>query len=342
MLRKSNMLIALIVLLVAIAGVQADAIEDRVDCHELAEADCQILRANVEVMDGVSALRFDMLLDLGVDLGGFMNLVQATGTGGGKLAVDQAIADAAHAAGGEDGENTWIAVLATSISGEVSLHLTGEMPEEEIDTQFIVLMENGVFVLNEGAMLTLGGRMIPGVEWIGYDARGAVDELMAEVDDGESAEDDSARSPVMEEANANATSLNRLPDAEVMGIPVAVLETNVDFNSIVSLLTLEDVLAEAKPDEVQYADLMLAVMQHMDIRDFSYRQYIGLDDHYTHRIDFTVDITISGESLEMEGVDFNITMSVDIDLSGFNEPVDVELPDDVMLIPLEMVLGMGF
>ncbi len=336
------MLIALVLLLVAVAGVQADAIEDRVDCRELAEADCQILRDNVEVMDGVSALHFDMLLDLGVDLGGFMDLLLVSGAGGGKLIVDQAAADAAHAAGGEDGGGAWIAVLATAISGEVSLHLTGEAAEEEIDTQFIVLMENGVFVLNEGAMVTLGGRMIPGVEWLGYDARGAVDELMAEVGDGDSAEEDSARSPEMEEANANAMSLTRLPDAEVMGIPVAVLETNADINSIVSLMTLDDVLAEAEPDEVQYADLMLALMQQLDVRDLSYRQYIGLDDHYTHRIDFTMGVTIGGEALGMEGMDFNITMSVDIDLSRFNESFDVKLPDDVMLIPLEMLLGMGF
>lgn len=336
------MLIALVILLVAVAGVQADAIEDRVDCRELAEADCQILRDNVEVMDGVSALHFDMLLDLGVDLGGFMDLLLVNGAGGGKLIVDQAAADAAHAAGGEDGGGAWIAVLATAISGEISLHLTGETAEEEIDTQFIVLMENGVFVLNEGAMVTLGGRMIPGVEWLGYDARGAVDELMAEVGAGDSAEEGSARSPEMEEANANAMSLTRLPDAEVMGIPVAVLETNADINSIVSLMTLDDVLAEAEPDEVQYADLMLALMQQLDVRDLSYRQYIGLDDHYTHRIDFTMDVTIGGEALGVEGMDFIITASVDIDLSRFNEPFDVELPDDVMLIPLEMLLGMGF
>ena len=202
-------------------------------------------------------------------------------------------------------------------------------------------MEKGIFALNEGAMATLGGRMVPGFEWVGYDARGAVDELMAAVGAGDSAEDDGARSPEMEEANANAMSLTRLPDAEVFGIPVAVLETEVDFNSVLSLMTLEDVLAEAEPDEAQYADLLLAVMQHLDVRDFSARQYIGLDDRYTHRIDFTMDMTIGGELLEMEGMDFNITVSVDIDLTGFNEPFDVELPDNMMLIPLEMLLRIG-
>ena len=122
MLRKIAMLIALVVLLVAVAGVQADAIEDRVDCRELAEADCQILRDNVEVMDGVSALRFDMLMDLGVDLGGILELLQVSGLGGGKLAVDQEVADAVNAAEGED---AWIAMAATAMSGEVMLHFTG-------------------------------------------------------------------------------------------------------------------------------------------------------------------------------------------------------------------------
>ena len=103
-------------------------------------------------------------------------------------------------------------------------------------------------------------------------------------------------------------SLTRMPDAEVMGIPVAVLETSVDFNSVVSLMTLEDVLAEAEPDEVQYADMVLAIMQHLDVRDFSWRQNIGLDDRYTHRIDFTMDLTIAGDFMEMEGMDFTIVL----------------------------------
>jgi hypothetical protein len=341
MFRKLAMLIASVVFAVSVAGVQADSIEDRVDCAQLVEADCQLLRDNVEVMDGVSSLYFDMNLDLGVDLGGFMDLLQVNGAGGGKLAVDQAAADAALAAGGDASENTWIVVLASAIRGEISLHLTGELPEEEIDTQFIVLMENGVFVLNEGAMSTLGGLSLPGFDWIGYDARNAADELMAEVGDGGSTEDDGARSPEMEEANANAIMLTRLPDTEVMGIPVAVLETDLDFNSVISLMTLEDVLAEAESGEAQNAELVLALMQNTDVRDLSWRQYIGLDDHYTHRIDITMDITLAGDFLGMEGMEITITMSVVIDLSAYNEPVVVDLPEDVMLIPLELLLRAG-
>ena len=75
MLKRISILIALIVVVFAVAGVQADSIEDRVDCRGLAEADCQILRDNVEVMDGVSSLHFDMQLDLGVNLGGLMDLL---------------------------------------------------------------------------------------------------------------------------------------------------------------------------------------------------------------------------------------------------------------------------
>ena len=328
------MLMALVVVLFSVAGAQADAIDPRVDCRELSEADCQILRDNVKVMDGVTALRFDMQLELGADLGGILELAHVSGAGGGKLAVDQKVADAVNAAGGED---AWIAMVATAMSGEIMLHLTGETTEDEIDTHFIVLMKNGIFALNEGAMATLGGRMLPGFEWIGYDARGAVDELKAAV----GAADSGAMYPELEEANARAMSRTRLPDAEVMGIPVAVLETKVDFRSVLSLMTLEDVLAEAEPDEAQYADLILAVMQHLDMRDVSARQYIGLDDHYTHRIDFTVDMTIGGKALGMEGMDFNITAFIEIDLSGFDEPFVVELPDNLMLIPLEMLLRMG-
>lgn len=341
MLKKVSILIALTVALFSVAGVQAESIEDRVDCRQLAEADCQILRANVQAMDGVYSLHFDMQMDLGVNLSGFMDLLQVSAVGGGKLAVDRAAADAAAAGDSEDGSDTWPALVATAMTGEISLHLSGETPEEEIDTQFIVLMENGVFVLNEGAMVTLGGRMIPGLEWIGYDARDAIDELNAQLGAGESAEDDAARSPEMEEANDNAMSLTRLPDTEVMGIPVAVLKTDVDFNSVISVMTLEDVLVEAEPDEVQYADLMLVFLQNTDVRDVSWRQYIGLDDHYTHRIDVTMDITVGGEFMGMEDLDLEIVLAVVIDLSAFNEPVDVELPEDVMLIPLDMLLRMG-
>ena len=337
MLRKITLLIALVALLIPVAGVQASSTDDTVNCRDLVETDCQILRENARVMDDVYGMHFDMLLDLSVNLGGLVDLLQAGGAGGGKIAVDPAAADAAAAGESEDGSDAFIALLATSMTGEVSLNLTGETPEDDIDTHFILLMKDGVFVLNEGAMETLGGRMVPGIEWIGYDARGAVDELLAEV----GAEDDGATSPEMEEANANAMSLARLADEEIMGTPVAVLETNVDINSLLSLITLEDVLAIAEPDEVQYADLMTLIVQNTDVRDLSVRQYIGLEDHYTHRIEFSMDLTISGEFMEMEGMDFELAMTVVIDLSAFNEPFEVALPEDVMLIPLEMLLGMG-
>lgn len=337
MLRKFAILVPLIAVIFPVASALADSTDDTVDCRDLADADCQILRDNAAVMADVDGLHFDMLLELTVDLGGFIDLLQVSGTGGGKLAVDPAVAAAGES---EDGAGAFIELLVTAMTGEVSLNLTGETPEEDIDTLFILLIENGVFVLNGGAMETLGGRMIPGLEWIGYDARNAVDELLAEAGVGGSS-DDHAGSPEMEAANATAMTLARLPDTEVMGIPTAVLETSVDMSSIVSLMTIEDVLAEAGPGEAQYADLVLAVMQNMDLRDLSVRQHIGLQDHYTHQIDFSLDMTIAGEFMELEGMDIGIVMSVIIGLFAFNEPFEVEIPEDAMLIPLEMLLGLG-
>lgn len=45
---------------------------------------------------------------------------------------------------------------------------------------------------NSTIMATVGGQMVPGFEWAGYDARGAVDELTRAVGAGDSAEDNAA------------------------------------------------------------------------------------------------------------------------------------------------------
>ena len=66
MSKKITLLIALVVLLIVVAGVQADSTEDAILCGGLAEADCAIKKSNSEVMDELQA--FAMALSMRMDI----------------------------------------------------------------------------------------------------------------------------------------------------------------------------------------------------------------------------------------------------------------------------------
>ena len=173
-----------------------------------------------------------------------------------------------------------------------------------------------------------------GMEWLGVDVTGAIGDLLTE----------SGMMPDMdandlEEVEASATSVTRLPDSEINGVAVAVFETSVDVNSILSLISIEDMIAAS--DSNEDPEKTMEMVQAIDVRDLSSRQYIGLDDRYTYRLEVSVDLTAPAESGDQDGGEKTIVMDLDVGLSGFNDPVEVEIPEDAMVFPLAMMLQMN-
>ena len=225
-------------------------------------------------------------------------------------------------------------LLVTSLTGEVWLNLSGTSADEEVSMELSIRLKEGVILLNPGAMEEISGQPMTGMEWLGVDVTGAVGDLLAE--SGMMPEMDADG---MEEAEASAISITRLPDSEINGVTVAVFETSIDVNSILSLISIEDMIAFSNPEEDP--EKSMEMIEAIDVRDLSSRQYIGLDDHYTYRFDVSVDLTAPDESNSNDGGEKTIVMDLDVGLSGFNDPVEVEIPEDAMVFPLAMMLQMN-
>lgn len=342
MLRKFAIFIALIILAIPLSGARADSM-DGVFCGDLSEADCQILVTNAEVMDGVYALRFDMALEMSMQGAGLDEDFDMSGAGGGSFAVDPATADAiAPALEAPDGDAAaLLETVLAAIEGDVFLDLSGASGEEAVEMELNLLFKDGVILFGAGAMEELTGQPMEGIEWFGVDTSGALGDLLADAGMGPITDMAGMSSPAMDEAEAQATMVTRLADEAVAGIPVAVFESNINVNSLLAALTLEDIQAEVESDQEVNAEEALAMAHSIDMRSMASRQYIGIADHFTYRMRMMMDLALDGESVGAGYGDINLIMNIDVYLSEFNQPVNVEIPEEAFVLPLAMMLQMG-
>ncbi len=337
MLKRIMILVVILTLLIPFASTQADSIEAAHICGDLTDEDCQILLDNSATMDALNSFAFTVTMAFETSGDANEDHMQLAGQGGGALSLDdealQAIAETGHQKTADE-TGALFELLITSLTGEVWLNLSGTSADEDFTMELTLRLKEGVVLLNAGAMEELSGQPMTGMDWMGVDVTGAVGDLLAE----------SGMVPEMdangiEEAEASAANVTRLPDSEINGVAVAVFETRIDVNSILSLISIEDMITSS--DSEEDPEKTMEMIQAIDVRDLSSRQYIGLDDHYTYRLDMSVDLTASGESADQVGGEKAIVMALDLGLSGFNDPVEVEIPEDAMVFPLAMMLQMN-
>ena len=180
-----------------------------------------------------------------------------------------------------------------------------------------------------------------GLEWFGIDTSGAIGVLLDEAGMGTAQDMGMSSQSSMEAVEDDATVIVRLPDQIIAGSALAVFESSVDVNSIMQLLSLEDIQAAAGSGDGADADMARAMIQGMDVRELSSRHYVGLDDHYTRRMEMAMDLTLSGELVGLEDGNISLIMNIGIDMTAFNQPVSVEIPEDAVVIPLAMMMQMG-
>lgn len=341
MRKRITIFIALTMLLMQVIAVQADSMEGDVFCGDLSNADCKILLDNAAAMDEIHSLSFSALFEFGVVGAGLDEGFLMSGSGSGRLSFDPAAAVAledseAHA----DPEALALLTEAffSSLAGEFTFNFSGETTEEDMAMQFSMILQEGVIVVDGALLEALTGESMGDVRWLGLDTAGVFEDIFEEAGLGE---ESVASLAAMEDAEGEFTTIMRLPDELVGGISVAVIQSSLDLNAIMAGMTEEDLRAEARPDQMQDVEMAFALMQGIDVAEFTNRQYIGIDDHFTHRMDVALEMAMDGEALGMEGADLHITMYFDIHLSDFNESVNVAIPEDAFVLPLAMFMQMG-
>ncbi len=315
MLKRISLLVLLLTL--PISGVLADATEG-VYCGDLGEADCQILMDNSARMHEINSFHMDAQMSLAIDADGSDDVIEWTMSGGGDLAMEAAAAE-----GIDDMAEQAEAVVA-SLAGHLQFVFTQQIMDETTSADIELLMKDGIFLINAGAMELAFGEPMDEMEWFGLDLNGAIGPLLEQAGLSGATE-----API--DSGAEYTTITRLDDAVVGGVPVAVFEESVDMAALMA----------ADAEAAGATNAMLGLGMDISIDAMLSRSYIGLDDGYTYRMELATTVDVGGLDMDDMAGDLQINLVMHIDLSAFDQPIEVDIPEDVPAFPLGMMLAMG-
>lgn len=332
MLRKFAILIALIILVLPVSGARADSMDD-VFCGDLPEADCQILLDNAAAMNSLNSAFFFFSMNV---LTGVDEDVLYAAQGYGDVELDDEAVDAINKLSEDVSAADWgvlFELALASAQADVTLDFRDYSGQEDVRTALRLKLKDGILLIGPDTLAALTGASMGDMEEFGVDLKGAIGELIAE----------SGAIPAMDfddmaEVEAEAMSISRLPDDEVSDVAVAVFQTDIDLKTLLSSVRAQQLVAASYdlPDR-QAAE---ALVDSINSRDFYVRQFIGLDDHYTHRMEVLMDMSMADESVDQEPF-ASLVLNMIISLSKFDQPVDVTIPEDAFVLPLAMLMQMG-
>lgn len=309
MFKRMSILLAMLL----IGALMATA--EEVACGDLSAADCQILIDNNALMHELSAFHFEAEMDLEVGGGASQERFKLGMTGSGDLAMD------ASAAEGIDDMAEQAEAIIASLAGQMRFVFSMEEAGAEESIDLDMLMRDGIILLSGSLMDDMTGEM----DWFGLDLNGAIGALLEQAGISDDLLQD--RSDQTEPMPA----ITRLDDVVLNGASVAVFESTVDL----------DALMADSADAMDETMGMFGMEGMLGSGELTNRHYVGLEDGYSYRQELSGAFSVDGLSMEGATGDLEVAMSMTIDLSAFDEPVVVELPEDAPAFPLAMLLAMG-
>lgn len=357
MSRKWLILMMLVLLLLPLGAAQAQSVDGKIDyCAILPEADCLILNNNEAAMREIHSASIDISLvmdmsvsDSAMEMDENVNLVA---DGAISASIDPAVLGGMMELGGmaaidAAAVTAMLDSLLTGIEGEISLIITLNTASETTEMPLNLLMEDGVYVFDLASLSTSSGESaagMQGMEWLGVDLTGAVESMMQDSDFASVFD-----VPAMNLAGVTeAMTISRLPDSEVNGVTVAVFDSLIDYGKLLEIIDMRDTLSTAYSGMDQgEVDALIGMLSNVVI---PLRQYIGLEDYYTYRMEISMDMEIDlAMDIEINDAPASdlplglvaISWAMSLDVSDFNQPVDVDIPADAMILPYSMVTQMS-
>lgn len=360
MSRKLLVLFAVLMLIVPFASVNAQTVNEGIDYCSIMDSDedCQILVNNTEAMKDISSFAFDMAMTYDISMEGEaaqgMDNMNFGITGGGMLAIDTEAFATIQDLAMTDMEAymaqmpTLLDQMFSGIEGEAYILVSlPEMLAPMVGTNEIplnVLAKDGTFAIDVLSLEEALGEDPSGLEWAGINLNGAFETMMEDFDMSSFYTDEQMESMMQfdTEALAEAMTITRLDDSDVNGVSVAVFELMIDYGVMLDSMGLGDMLSDIYTDSGMSPAEIEGVMSMLEDINIVVNQYVGLEDFYTHRVEVTMDFAIDGEMMGEDAMDsMGFGFDMWFEMSEFNTPVDIQLPEDAMIMPFEMLMGGG-
>ena len=349
MIRKCLVLMALVMLL-PLAGASAQSDGEGFDyCQIVAEPDCQILVNSDAVMAEVTSFAFNVDMSFQLLPESEAGASHALLTGKGRVAADAEALEAANemaamTSADSDAMAAMLDSLLAGIEGEASLLLTQTATDkagaEQTDRLPInLVVKNGVYAFDLAALGEESGESMAmeGVGWLGMNLTGAAKFIMA--DSGDPMMDMESEMPDMDYSDlAESMTITRLPDENLDGVAVAVFEAAIDHNVLLEIILAS--MMYGADVEMERAETG-AVMEALQGATLLVRDYIGLEDFYSRRINVFMDVDMAAAAADGSAVEsFSMSVAIGVDLSDFDAPVDVEMPADIVIFPYAALMRM--
>ncbi|MCY3864975.1 MAG: hypothetical protein OXG68_05990 [Chloroflexi bacterium] len=324
--RCLNLWLAASLLLMVCAGISAQSDYQGIDyCAIMTAPDCAIKNSNSAVMDEVYAFALSLSMRMDIEAADPAESASVTMEGGGRVALDPALIEASTALETATGmDSATIVALANELigglAGEMSLILTTTSADESMELPLDLLMKDGVVAVNMAAFGEESDESMAG--WLGIELADIVES--AGLKDSEAAGE---THDLDYEAVTRAMTIVRLSDSELNGQPVAVFQTDLDFGALMESIGM------AELTEAMSADA--AAMDFVGDASLQVVEYISLADFTTQRLEVAIS------TMDEAAAEFALAMTMRLDLSDFNNAVDVALPEDVFVIPLAMMQQMN-
>ncbi len=377
MFRKGILVLAVLVLGLGLPGTGVGAQgegQPPVFCGGLSEADCAILVRAQSAMAEISSAAFDARLELNVSSSepevGQMAL---TITGNGAMAGNMALMATFQQAGADMASlmsqaPKMLIDLLRSVNGRANLLITlpealaagSGIPAEGLPLELVVV--GGVVYVNTSALMPAEAE---GPAWIGLDLPGMYESMLAMAEGTSPAEmpnledilsSEAFQALVNVENYADVVRVTRLADAEVGGQSMAVFHTVVDYQALftgeafqkafmdymAAVAEMQGESLEAMPEN--FMEVMVAVMSGMSLQA---TEWIGLTDYYIHRSELTFGYVLNREAIQQvepkaaEDMprELSVSLLMTLELSDFNEPVEVTAPEGAQVFNPMMAMA---
>jgi hypothetical protein len=328
MLKLFSLLILLLMFIIQTVNAQ----DSGVFCADLTDADCEIINISDNLMGEIETFAFDFEISLQIDAKEIMpnsDNIDFALVGSGELAVN------------DDSDNIFEEIdIQTSIEivwpAEILL-LEPNLPEISFD----IIITDGFFYMDVAPFMESNYPFWMGIDMASYDSIGYSDFT---------SQRDASSTSTQEN---NYTTLTRLSDKIVQGQNVAVFTMSANLGEMLLGTELSDedlglaaeMLAEEglHIDPEEFFDIIIPMFEGSVIK---LTRWIGLEDYYLHHGELYFNIALNTNDMaDMMGEPYYISPdepeSIEFVFAGyiniydFNEPVDVEAPDNPYIIDPE-------